>query len=982
MLGRQQIAGIPTAIHELFKNAHDAYARRVEVDYFRQERLLLMRDDGLGMTLDEVENRWLTLGTESRLGANDPATQTWTGPDSLPRRVIMGEKGIGRLAVAAIAPVTLLITRAVRPDGLQTMVAALVHWTLFEQPGIDVTRIAIPLWDLPKGTPDAEIVNLMIEEVEANIADLADAISDGERERALAEIEGLRDVDPSTLDAKLNSGRDQPLGFANQGYGTWFILSSTAKELNADIDDRPSKGASPFRKVLLGFANAMDSNYAPVIEPRFRDRRSETEIVELIGGREFFTAEDFDFADHIVEGAFDEHGQFSGTIRFFRGEARSVVINWQDGRGRDLRCGPFRFKMGYVMGNQNESFLDPAAHRHIVAKLDELGGLYVYRDGIRVLPYGTWDYDFLNIEHRRTLSASDWFFSFRRMFGFVGLTYNQNGALREKAGREGFREGFAYRDFRSVLEGLFTTLAVRFFRGTGSEADEYLIKREELASEAELLAKRSKRTREKRSAFREEIAGFRERFDTEDLARSADQKIATLRAKIDTLRQTTDPEAAADLFVDTEREARQAERDLEGEIRVRRPRGLTLTKVLEQEWKAYQRLLPKAREATVDRLRQEVVHPLREFAADRIGNEIRLRAAKDGIRSEIERIVSEASSGQRQVWSAAEDMRRVLRSALRDDITNLRNRFEAILDEFNRNAIADADQVDLVWSATQTQIRELGAEQLEFTEAIRRQLVEFRETIADRTTVDDEVAALEQQAERLKEQLEFQSEAAQIGLAVGILGHELSHVVHDLRTAIRGLKEWADGTDELRPLYQQLRQSFEGLEGYMGMLDPLGRRITRRRVEISGGEIELYLRRIFSERLKQEGVRLAVTGAFVGHTVKCRTSALLGAFVNLFDNSLYWVGETTEPEKVVTLDATPGAYLISNNGPGISAFDAERIFEFGWSSKPGGQGLGLPIAREALRREGFDLRLQASGASVHAVFAIITINNDDGVDVD
>ena len=32
MLGRQQIAGIPTAISELFKNAHDAYATRVEAD--------------------------------------------------------------------------------------------------------------------------------------------------------------------------------------------------------------------------------------------------------------------------------------------------------------------------------------------------------------------------------------------------------------------------------------------------------------------------------------------------------------------------------------------------------------------------------------------------------------------------------------------------------------------------------------------------------------------------------------------------------------------------------------------------------------------------------------------------------------------------------------------------------------------------------------------------------------------------------------
>ena len=48
MLGRQQIAGAATAISELFKNAHDAYASRVEVDYYRPEKLFLLRDDGIG----------------------------------------------------------------------------------------------------------------------------------------------------------------------------------------------------------------------------------------------------------------------------------------------------------------------------------------------------------------------------------------------------------------------------------------------------------------------------------------------------------------------------------------------------------------------------------------------------------------------------------------------------------------------------------------------------------------------------------------------------------------------------------------------------------------------------------------------------------------------------------------------------------------------------------------------------------------------
>ena len=46
MLGRQQIAGVPTAISELFKNSHDAYARNVEVDFFRGSGLFVLRTTG------------------------------------------------------------------------------------------------------------------------------------------------------------------------------------------------------------------------------------------------------------------------------------------------------------------------------------------------------------------------------------------------------------------------------------------------------------------------------------------------------------------------------------------------------------------------------------------------------------------------------------------------------------------------------------------------------------------------------------------------------------------------------------------------------------------------------------------------------------------------------------------------------------------------------------------------------------------------
>ena len=42
----------------------------------------------------------------------------------------------------------------------------------------------------------------------------------------------------------------------------------------------------------------------------------------------------------------------------------------------------------------------------MLRKTRRIGGLYIYRDGVRIQPYGNTDYDCLEIELRRTKSAS------------------------------------------------------------------------------------------------------------------------------------------------------------------------------------------------------------------------------------------------------------------------------------------------------------------------------------------------------------------------------------------------------------------------------------------------------------------------------------------------------------------------------------------------------------------------------------------------
>ena len=152
MLGRQQIAGVPTAISELFKNAHDAYARIVEVDYFRDDGLFVLRDDGLGMTREDFEQRWLTLGTDSKVGSMGLRPPP-VDPDQ-PERPILGEKGIGRLAIAIIGPQVLILSRArINGQPSNSTVAAYLHWGLFELPGLNLEDIVVPVREFEGGGP-------------------------------------------------------------------------------------------------------------------------------------------------------------------------------------------------------------------------------------------------------------------------------------------------------------------------------------------------------------------------------------------------------------------------------------------------------------------------------------------------------------------------------------------------------------------------------------------------------------------------------------------------------------------------------------------------------------------------------------------------------------------------------------------------------------------------------------------------------------
>ncbi len=93
-LGIGLYSNVPAVLSEVVANAWDADASVVDIRISRELGEICIFDDGTGMNLEDVNDRYLTVGYRKR----DEITGLTPG-----RRHPMGRKGIGKLAVFSIA---------------------------------------------------------------------------------------------------------------------------------------------------------------------------------------------------------------------------------------------------------------------------------------------------------------------------------------------------------------------------------------------------------------------------------------------------------------------------------------------------------------------------------------------------------------------------------------------------------------------------------------------------------------------------------------------------------------------------------------------------------------------------------------------------------------------------------------------------------------------------------------------------------------
>ena len=399
MLGDQLIKNERIALVELIKNAYDADADQVEVRFenFNEDMTgkprsrIVVRDDGTGMTFDTVQTQWM----------NPAAPQKYLdkqqGKEKTPlkKRVMQGEKGIGRFAVLKLGKVITVTTRSQEED-LETV----LH--------MDFAR-----FDDDFVSESGQLRDIYLDEIEIGCSRFKPTKLPGTKHGTVIEIQNLK--------------------------GVW--KEKIIRDLCRDV----SKFTDPVSRIMGSKAsNRFEIALFCNGKPRSVEAASMETLKSLIEDKPVLN----------IQGRFDSEK----TAFFFKTEAGKEQISlndpkitglwvWRQSFGKDIadaaaeqkyRCGDFAFQF-YIF-----DFSRRIDGRHALTQQEKNllkeHRIYLYRDNIRVYPYGDRDDDWLSIDMDRGTGRAGDFLSNDQTIGWVDITQEGNPNLRDKTNREGLIE--------------------------------------------------------------------------------------------------------------------------------------------------------------------------------------------------------------------------------------------------------------------------------------------------------------------------------------------------------------------------------------------------------------------------------------------------------------------------------------------------------------------------------------------------------------
>ncbi|MDR3286092.1 MAG: ATP-binding protein [Prevotellaceae bacterium] len=423
MLGEQLITNEQIALAELIKNAYDADADWVKVSFvgFGEKMKILdsskivIEDNGCGMSLETIEKSWMNPAT--------PNKKAKSGEDRRSKkygRVIQGEKGIGRFAILKLGQKISITTR--QKDNNEEFV-------------IDYDLSA---YDNDFLTVNGKEKELFIDDISINVT-----------------VQTPTQI--TNRNVVVNSKK-----FENENeQGTKIEISSIKGEWSKakieGVDKESKKLQSIFDKIFkkqstdnfeIGFEiNKERVNISDKTIDQLSNLLNYSAVLKITDGKYNQKEHYFEFKQNGIPIKLNLTDPVISGLTVFK----NYTFNTDLFGNSETNCGNFNFNFfvfDFIAKKETRYYLD-SKEKEIIKD----HRIYLYRDKIRVAPYGDPDNDWIGTDKKRAVGRSGDYLSNDQIVGFVDITKKDNPNLKDKTNREGLIEtGNAIKDFIVLLQ--------------------------------------------------------------------------------------------------------------------------------------------------------------------------------------------------------------------------------------------------------------------------------------------------------------------------------------------------------------------------------------------------------------------------------------------------------------------------------------------------------------------------------------------------
>ena len=432
MLGDQLIKNESIALVEIIKNSYDADASWVKVSFenFSEDftatdkSKIIIEDDGCGMDERIIKQHWLNPATPEKLKRKKEVERTQKG------RVIQGEKGIGRFAVFKLGSVIKITTRRQKVVNGE-----------FVQQGEEKESIVVydfSRYDSNFLTKDGKEEEIFLDDLQVSfeqrvpqtITESPVLLGTAKRARngygTVIEVSNLKTSWSSVKIGRIQNeiGKLTPIfsNIENYDFNVWF-----------NVNGKPPTAENRYKEKLI---NLLENK----------------SVFKISAGHYFSEKNQISFLLNKKEINLDfSNPDITGLLQFKKYFKDSHYVT---------ECGDFSFEFFVFDLNANSEnpskyYLDEAER-----KIIKDHRVYLYRDNVRVMPYGNPDDDWLGVDIARGTIRATEFLSNDQVVGYVSITQKNNPKLIDKTNREGLiEEGNALEDLINILQ-----LILRYIR--------------------------------------------------------------------------------------------------------------------------------------------------------------------------------------------------------------------------------------------------------------------------------------------------------------------------------------------------------------------------------------------------------------------------------------------------------------------------------------------------------------------------------------